>query len=315
MKMLSTGEQSEARRLLSLSIKGVALIAIYAIYGVLQERIMKGHYNTSTVLNSEASPGKFTSAPFLVLCNRLVSLSTGLILAHCKPAPKDSTLPPSPLTPLDQPNAGLLIWLGRLKPASPFLYYALVAGLNNAATLSQYTSLAYLSFTTATLGKCAKMVPILIFGYFGYGKKYQQREWIGVAVVVAGIWGYLASLPTVAMNEEEHTKANVTNFMGLMCLLGYLFFDGQTSLTQERLFKKSRNGQSLPFGLTESVMDQMVRFSRNHVRGANKRLDLGQLLFFPYCSTNSLPQPLILNCIVTQACNVITGPSIPHPYA
>jgi hypothetical protein len=253
-----TGEQGEARRLMSLVIKTLALISIYAVYGVLQERIMKGVYYDPSGSNSKSQESTFSSAPFLVLCNRLVSLGTGLLLALVAPKATDSPLPVSADTQFRQRPSRLPSWFGRFKPASPLLYYALVAGLNNAATMSQYTSLSYLSFTTATLGKSAKMVPVLILGYVGYGKKYKRREWIGVGVVVLGIWGYLMSLPTKEMNEAEHKKAVATNWMGLACLVAYLFFDGLTSTTQELVFGKSKSGQSLLLGLTAPVMDQMV---------------------------------------------------------
>lgn len=186
------GGPGETGRLVAIGIKAVALIVIYAVYGVLQERIMKGHYDNPFHADAEFFDGKFSSAPFLVLCNRLVSLITGLILVQLR-SPTPNSLLPWPADSLMV--AKLPSWLLRLKPASPLRYYAHVACLNNAATLSQYTSLAYLSFTTVTLGKSAKMVPVLILGYVGYGKKYKQREWIGVAVIMLGIWGIWCSYP------------------------------------------------------------------------------------------------------------------------
>jgi drug/metabolite transporter (DMT)-like permease len=255
--MTSQGGPGEDGRVVAITIKAVVLITIYAVYGVLQERIMKGHYDKPFSTNLESFDGKFSSAPFLVLCNRLVSLITGLLLVQLRPPTLDSLLP-LPADSLIVTN--LPPWLSRLKPASPLAYYARVAFLNNAATLSQYTSLAYLSFTTLTLGKSAKMVPILILGYVGYGKRYKQREWIGVTVIIFGIWEYLVLLPEVPMSETENKKAAATNWMGWACLLAYLFFDGLTSTTQERLFKKVNISKPLLLGLSGAVMDQMVRF-------------------------------------------------------
>ena len=244
-----------------LAIKTVSLIAIYAAYGLLQERIIKGGYKNTT--RGETSDDNVSSAPFLVLCNRLMSLTTGLVLVELRPANAESSLLPSTTSTSWRPQTWtrtMSARVARLRPASPFLYYALVAGLNNAATLSQYASLSYLSFTTSTLGKSAKMVPILILGYVVYGKRYKTRQWIGAGVVVLGIWGYLTSLPKVDINEEEQKKVVTTNWRGLACLLAYLFFDGLTSNIQERIFGKAQLGEETPtlMGITGGVIDQMV---------------------------------------------------------
>jgi hypothetical protein len=174
---------------LHLAIKTVTLIAIYATYGVLQERIIKGHYKNlkPVILDGEIPNDAFTSPPFLVFCNRLVSLATGIVLAQIQWAKAHySQLPTSASTPR-RPQTwckSISEQLSRIRPASSLLSYAIVAGLNNAATLSQYASLSYLSFTTSTLGKSAKMVPVLIIGHMWYGKRYKSRQWIGAAIVI-----------------------------------------------------------------------------------------------------------------------------------
>jgi hypothetical protein len=307
--MTSRGRPGEAGRLVAIAVKAVALITIYAVYGVLQERIMKGHYDKPFSTDAESFDGKFSSAPFLVLCNRLVSLITGLLLVQLRPPTSDSLLP----SPADSPMvANLPPWLSRLKPASPLAYYARVALFNNAATLSQYTSLAYLSFTTVTLGKSAKMVPVLILGYVGYGKRYKQREWIGVTVIMFGIWAYLVLLPEVPMSEAENKKAAATNWMGLACLLAYLFFDGLTSTTQERLFKKANIGKPLLFGLSGAVMDQMVR--SKYLCPCNSltlSTDLGKSVFFTHRSCDAFPRPIILDSF-NKTCHGFSGPPVSY---
>jgi hypothetical protein len=308
--MMPRGGPGEARRLVTIGIKAGALIAIYAVYGVLQERIMKGHYDNPFPADAEFFDGKFSSAPLLVLCNRLVSLITGLILVQLR-SPRPDSLLPSPADSLMV--AKLPPWLLRLKPASPLLYYARVACLNNAATLSQYTSLAYLSFTTVTLGKSAKMVPVLILGYVGYGKKYKQREWFGVAVIMLGIWGYLVLLPEVAMNEEKDKKAVATNWMGLACVSAYLLFDGLTSTAQERLFKKANLGKPILFGLSGAVMDQMVR--SKYMCSCNSltlSTDLGESVLFTRRSSDAFPRPVILNSFFNKSCHDFPGPPVSH---
>lgn len=246
--MIAPSTSSLTRQHALLAAKGGALIAIYALYGLLQERIIKGNYSTGG--ETTTADLKFTSAPLLVLSNRIVSLITGLALVQLRPR-YSTVLPDTVSGPV---ASGIFSErVSRFRPSSPLWQYALVAALNNAATLSQYGSLAYLSFTTATLGKSAKMVPVLILGYVGYGRKYKSREWAGVAVVMLGIWGYLVSLPETAADEDK-----MTNWFGLATLLAYLLFDGLTSTTQERVFGRSKDDSNSLMGISAGVMDQMV---------------------------------------------------------
>lgn len=244
-----------------LAIKTVSLIAIYALYGLLQERIIKGHYKSGDREgDGEASQDSFSSAPLLVLCNRLVSLVTGLALTRLQPAasylPTTTSISPLPLSPSQK----LSVAVARLKPTSPLFYYGLVAALNNAATLSQYASLSHLSFTTSTLGKSSKMVPVLIIGHLWYGKKYKPRQWFGAAVVILGIWGYLISLLNTDLSKDEKRKNIATSWIGILYLFSYLLFDGLTSTVQERLFgrEKSAEEPSTMTGITGGIIDQMV---------------------------------------------------------
>jgi drug/metabolite transporter (DMT)-like permease len=259
----SNGLGEAARNIVPLAIKGFALIAIYAAYGLLQERIIKGHYPS----NNAATSDTFRSAPLLVLCNRLTSLASGLVLALLQPSNARYSLPLQAKQDSRRHHkiiARFSALLNSIRPASPLFYYALVAGLNNGATLSQYASLSYLSFTTSTLGKTAKMVPVLIIGHLWFGKRYKRHQWIGALVVIVGIWTYLTSLPRVEKSEAEEKRAIITNWIGVLCLLAYLFFDGLTSTVQERLFNlrdaKVADEPSVIMGITSGIIDQMVHY-------------------------------------------------------
>jgi hypothetical protein len=251
--------------LFPLAIKSISLIAIYATYGVLQERIIKGHYsNTKNVVrDGDLLNDTFTSAPFLVVCNRFMSLATGIVLAQIQWAKANySQLPTSTSTSRrPQQLCGFISeQLSRIRPSSSFLSYAILAGLNNVATLSQYASLSYLSFTTSTLGKTSKMVPVLILGHMWYGKRYKSRQWIGAAIVILGVWSYLISLLRIDMNKKKVEIVEKSNLVGVGCLLAYLFFDGLTSTMQERLFGQTGSGEktSILMGITPGIIDQMV---------------------------------------------------------
>jgi drug/metabolite transporter (DMT)-like permease len=247
-----------------LLIKTFSLIIIYAVYGLLQERIIKGHYPPIT---NKYGNTEFRSAPLLIFCNRVISFIAGIILSQLQPTNALHSLLPHVSRPLSHSGtpssfpAKVKFLIDRIRPASPFFFYALVAGLNNAATLSQYASLSYLSFTTSTLGKSAKMVPVLIIGRVWYSKRYKCRQWIGAALVILGIWGYLSSLPKVDSTGQLEWKAANKTWLGILCLLAYLFFDGRTSTLQERLFgdvNTKREGTSTLMGITSVVIDQMV---------------------------------------------------------
>jgi adenosine 3'-phospho 5'-phosphosulfate transporter B2 len=50
--------------------------------------------------------------------------------------------------------------------------YAAISLSNVVATWCQYEALKYVSFPTQTLGKCGKMIPVMIMGAILSGKRY-----------------------------------------------------------------------------------------------------------------------------------------------
>ena len=60
----------------------------------------------------------------------------------------------------------------------------LVVSLSNViATTCQYEALKYLSFPVQTLGKCAKMIPVMIWGFLINQKRYGVSD-VGIAIAV-----------------------------------------------------------------------------------------------------------------------------------
>ncbi|GAA5884592.1 hypothetical protein JCM3774_004797 [Rhodotorula dairenensis] len=223
----------------SLLVHAAGLIFIYSLYGVLQEKIMK---------SSTYGPDKehFTSSSLLIVFNRLFSVSVGLAILAYKTK--------------SQPENGSL--RQRLSPASPYFAYALVAAFNFLSTSCQYQALRYVSYTTQSLAKTSKMVPVLVVGAVVWRKKYMVREWVAAGVILAGCATYLFAAPPSA--HGSHAKAvssdnesAIAAILGAAFLLGYLFFDGLVSTTQERVFGKNPSSSD-PFGPDSPVLDQMI---------------------------------------------------------
>ncbi|BGP74088.1 hypothetical protein NBRC10513v2_007520 [Rhodotorula toruloides] len=229
-------ERSGTRRV-SLMLHAAGLISIYSLYGVLQEKIMK---NSTYGSNNE----HFTSSSLLIVFNRLFSIAVGLGILLWKTR--------------QQPEHGG--FSQRLRPASPYYAYASVALANFASTTCQYQALRYVSYTTQSLAKTSKMIPVLVVGACIYRKSYMTREWVAGGVILAGCATYLFSSPPT---PHGHAAPSVTStdtwdgIIGAAYLLGYLFFDGLVSSTQEAVFGKNPSSSD-PFGPESPVLDQMI---------------------------------------------------------
>ncbi|GAA6020684.1 hypothetical protein JCM11491_000513 [Sporobolomyces phaffii] len=219
----------------SLLLHGVGLITIYSLYGVLQEKIMK----SSTYGPNEQH---FTSSSLLIVVNRVFSIGVGLaILLYKTRGDVDSGT-----------------FSQRLRPASPLSAYAAVAMSNFLSTSCQYQALRYVSYTTQSLAKTSKMIPVLVVGALVYRKKHLPREWIAGGVILAGCACYLFSTPPTPNGIRETGDRTATEgLVGTAFLLGYLFFDGLVSTTQERVFGKNPSSSD-PFGAASPVLDQMI---------------------------------------------------------
>ncbi len=68
---------------------------------------------------------------------------------------------------------------------APWYNYAMVSVSNVVATFCQYEALKYVSFPVQTLGKCAKMMPVMIWGIIIMKKRYTLKDF-GIALAVTG---------------------------------------------------------------------------------------------------------------------------------
>ncbi|GAA94321.1 uncharacterized protein L969DRAFT_25894 [Mixia osmundae IAM 14324] len=236
-KPLIINAPARQESLLGLALHGAALIAIYSTYGVLQEKVMKSEYGPDKE--------RFTASSVLVLCNRLLSCLVGLTI---------TLWPTGSSQHVYAPNES--VW-DKIKPTSPIHAYLAVALCNFAATFCQYDALRHVGFTTQSIAKCTKMVPVLLVGALVYRKTYKTREWIAGAVVLAGSVAYAVSSPGKAGHAKAHGDGNT--ILGGLLLLGYLFFDALTSTTQETVFGKTpAAAKANPFAKGGPVLTQMV---------------------------------------------------------
>eukprot|EP00195_Chlamydomonas_chlamydogama_P011985 CAMPEP_0202894374 /NCGR_PEP_ID=MMETSP1392-20130828/3799_1 /ASSEMBLY_ACC=CAM_ASM_000868 /TAXON_ID=225041 /ORGANISM="Chlamydomonas chlamydogama, Strain SAG 11-48b" /LENGTH=325 /DNA_ID=CAMNT_0049579061 /DNA_START=223 /DNA_END=1200 /DNA_ORIENTATION=- len=152
----------------------------------------------------------FKYSLFLVLCNRLTSCAVAIfgLVTNGK--------------------------MSEIKPVAPVYTYAAVSLSNVVATTCQYEALKYVSFPVQTLGKCAKMLPVMIWGIFILRKRYTLKDF-GVALLITA--GCTLFLLTGSVKSKVAADTWDASMYGLMLMLGYLGFDGFTSTFQDKLFK------------------------------------------------------------------------------
>ena len=190
------------------------------MYGVLQERVMTQPYG------KEGQEEFFTYTLFLVLTNRLITcLTAGGTLAV-------------------EAN-----W-AQFKPVAPVWAYAAVSISNVMATTCQYEALKYVSFPVQTLAKCAKMVPVMIWGMLIMRKVYGAKDYLIAVLVAVGCTVFILTGET-SSNAAKHNNSmtgSLSSMFGILLMCGYLGFDGFTSTFQEKLFK----------GFTMSMQNQIM---------------------------------------------------------
>jgi adenosine 3'-phospho 5'-phosphosulfate transporter B2 len=75
--------------------------------------------------------------------------------------------------------------MSEIKPVAPLYSYAAVSLSNVVATTCQYEALKYVTFPVQTLGKCAKMIPVMVWGILIMRKKYTWKDF-GIALAITG---------------------------------------------------------------------------------------------------------------------------------
>ena len=215
-------EHAGARRLHGAALACGIFVCLLS-YGFYQEKIMTGVWGADKV------GGRHISSVFLVMCNRVTSMSIAFfsILAHGE----------------------------SLAPGAPLASYSAIAFSNMLATTCQYEALRYVSFPTQTLAKTAKMIPVMIWGTLLARKVYKVKDYIVAAGVTVGSTLFLLTGEVTANKAKASNRE--TTLMGVAIMVSYLFFDGFTSTVQERLFKNrdvSTWNQMLYVGLLSALV-------------------------------------------------------------
>ncbi|KAK7272092.1 hypothetical protein RJT34_28485 [Clitoria ternatea] len=181
------------------AVTGIMLTLV--TYGVLQEKIMRVPYGP------EKEYFKFSL--FLVFCNRITTsaVSAGFLLASKK----------------------------ALDPVAPIYKYCLVSVSNILTTTCQYEALKYVSFPVQTLAKCAKMIPVMVWGTLIMQKRYQGPDYLLAFLVTLGCSVFI--LFPAGTDISPYSRGRENTVWGVLLMLGYLGFDGFTSTFQDKLFR------------------------------------------------------------------------------
>jgi adenosine 3'-phospho 5'-phosphosulfate transporter B2 len=102
----------------------------------------------------------FKYSLFIVFCNRLLTCSVCMLI--------------------------ILVRQEDMRPVAPLYKYAGVSLSNVLATSCQYEALKFVSFPVQTLAKCAKMIPVMLWGTVILRKKYGFHDYLVALVVTAG---------------------------------------------------------------------------------------------------------------------------------
>lgn len=191
-----------------LAFLGVGLNVTFVMWGILQERILKGEYG--------AEGEHFTYSYGLVFMNRFL----GLIFS------------------------GVMLHYTRPKWSKALAYeYSFPAVSNMLSSWCQYEALKYVTFPTQVLSKSFKIVPIMVMGKILGNKEYPFYDYVVAGVIALGITLFLNSSEGVEfgtdMFGQQEGKGGVS--CGIMLLGLYLMFDSFTSQWQSRMFTKHRD--------------------------------------------------------------------------
>lgn len=187
------------------------LLFFFILYGVIQERIMTRPYG-------ETEPELFQNSLFLVLNNRIITVIFCVIF---------------------------LKWNRKsLKNQAPLIQLTFLFSTNTLSAYCQYESLKYINFPTQTLGKCAKSIPVLLWGTITGVKKYRWEEYIIHFLLALSAATFMLNGDIGTERDNEAPSFFSSDFYGIFLISAYLLLEGLTSTWQEKLLQLSLSNQS-----------------------------------------------------------------------
>lgn len=199
----------------------------------------------------------FKYSLFLVFCNRVVAASIAAItLVVSRQELASSILQSASVVSLQQRRTAPAAWCcaelsvclpcacphdpkqvkgktDELRPVAPILSYASVSLSNVVATTCQYEALKHVTFAVQTLGKCAKMFPVMVWGYFILKKRYTLKDVLLAVFITSGCFIFFMTGPTASRVAQDKNSSA----FGILLMMGYLSADGYTSTFQQKMFK------------------------------------------------------------------------------
>ncbi len=136
---------------------------------------------------------KFDHSVFLVMCNRITSMSIASVI--------------------------MLARRESFAPCAPIQSYLAISISNMLATTCQYEALLYVSFPTQTLGKSAKMIPVMLWGTLLSRKIYSLKDYTAAMSVTIGCSLFLLTGDVTAGGPHDGKNGRNTSLMGVITMV------------------------------------------------------------------------------------------------
>lgn len=180
---------------LEFSLCFAGLQASFLTWGYVQEKVMTTQYAT----------GRFPSAAFCVLSNRLLAVVVA---------------------------AAVILWQhGRLTVPAPWVVFAPSSLSNSLSSLAQYQALRYVSFPLQTLSKSTRMIPVMLVGKLLNRRSYTALEYGEAIAISLGVSVFSFSEIPGGTQDSAGTRV-----LGLLLLALYIAADSFTSQWQSRVY-------------------------------------------------------------------------------
>lgn len=253
---------------------------VYVCFGwwsVKQERLIKKPYDCPTqpaagldaassdaTAGSMAPPAYFSTAYGIVLCQSLAgviisvmalsvanlfSLVRGKTTSHPRRSVRGANTSSGGMTAIDFVDVAVM-------------------GLTNVLSSSfSYAAMRRLSYPVSLAAKMAKMLPVMLVGYFWHRTRYPTDKVVSCLLITAGVTVFyfieqLAAPEGTATSTRHATQSS--SGTGLLLLLVNLCLDGYTYSTQDVLVKRRQwNGLQLMFwvNIASTICVALLLFS------------------------------------------------------